>query len=207
MKLVWFVGFFFFIWSYDVIVVGANERVVYVESSVDHSSYLIQSDRTDALEASNLLAQIKLKVDTLRRKLRKELYHELRVRTFLIRSESTVIQESNKDVISATSYSVNKGESIVLCLRSHRTIQEVAEGKRALIDENTLFYVVIHELAHVMSESVGHTEEFGQNFKFLLSNAIKWKLYTFVDYRKNPVEYCSTQLNITPIQLGFGRFR
>ena len=171
--------------------------MVYVESSVDLNAYLVQEQREDSMEASNLLAKIYMKVETLKRKLQKEMYHELRVRTFLKRSESTTIQESYKDDLSATSYSVNKGENIVLCLRSRNSAQ--------LIDENTLFYVVLHELAHVMSDEVGHTQEFGQNFQFLLTNAIKYKLWTFVDYRRHPVEYCGTGLTITPIQLGFGR--
>ena len=187
-----------------VVIRCSDEEMIYVESSVDMSSYLVQRDRPDNIDASNLLAKIKKKMDTLRRKLRKELYHELRVRTFLQRSENTDIQESYKDDISSTSYSVNKGENIVLCLRSRSAI---ANGKlsETLTDENTLFYIVVHELAHVMSDSVGHTEEFGKNFKFLLSNAIKWKLYTLVDYRKYPTEYCGTTLNVKPIELGFGR--
>jgi hypothetical protein len=177
-----------------------EEQVVYVESEVDHSFYLVQEKHHDATKASNLLATITRKVETLRRKLQKELHHEKRVRTFLKRSESTTIQESYKIDISATSYSVNKGENIVLCLRSRD-----GEGNAKLIDVNTLFYIVVHELAHVMSDSVGHTKEFGENFKFLLSNAIKWKLYTLVDYRKHPTEYCGLKLSTTPIQLGFGR--
>mmetsp|Transcript_8657 Transcript_8657/g.14686 ORF Transcript_8657/g.14686 Transcript_8657/m.14686 type:complete len:206 (+) Transcript_8657:172-789(+) len=186
---------------------SVDEELIYIESSVDQVSYLVQRDRTDSLEASNLLAKIKRKFTTLRRKLEKELYHELRVRTFLERSESTTIQESFKDDISSTSYSVNKGENIVLCLRSRSIADRLGDkaSESTLTDENTLFYIVVHELAHIMSDSVGHTREFGENFKFLLSNAIKWKLYTMVDYRKHPSQYCGTPLQITPIQLGFGR--
>ena len=58
--------------------------------------------------------------------------------------------ETGKDS-KYTSYSVNKGEKIVLCLRSR-------DGKDRLIDENTLTFVSIHELAHIMTKSVGHTE-------------------------------------------------
>ena len=55
-----------------------------------------------------------------------------------------------------------------------------------LIDENTLAFVAIHELGHVMTESVGHTKEFWQNFKFLLKDAVKLGIYKPVDYKKNP---------------------
>ena len=181
-------------------VVLSTDEMVSVESSVDNNYYSVQANHDDTVDASNLLAKIKSKVDTLRRNLKKEFYHELRVREFLQRSESISIQESYKDDISSTSYSVNKGENIVLCMRSRSS-----DGNAKLTDENTLIYIVVHELAHIMSNSVGHTDEFGRNFKFLISNAIKWKLYKLVDYRKYPTEYCGTVLNVKPIQLGFGR--
>ena len=33
-------------------------------------------------------------------------------------------------------------------------------------------FVTLHELAHVMTVSVGHTEEFWTNFKFLLTKSV-----------------------------------
>ena len=53
-----------------------------------------------------------------------------------------------------TSYTINKGSYIGLCL----------ENK----DINTLFFVLLHELAHVGTKSVGHTQEFLEFFRFLL---------------------------------------
>ena len=34
------------------------------------------------------------------------------------------------------------------------------------------FFVALHELSHVMTVSVGHTQEFWENFKFLLKEAV-----------------------------------
>ena len=59
-----------------------------------------------------------------------------------------------------TSYSLNKGEKIVLCLRS-----KTKEAK--LTDINTLMFVLLHELAHIMTVSIGHTKNWS-NFKFIL---------------------------------------
>ena len=42
-----------------------------------------------------------------------------------------------------------------------------------LIDENTLTFVAIHELAHIATKSIGHNDEFWNNFKFLLEEAKK----------------------------------
>ena len=41
-----------------------------------------------------------------------------------------------------------------------------------------------------MSVSIGHNEEFMENFKFLLNSAIESKLWKKIDYSKHPEEYC-----------------
>ena len=71
------------------------------------------------------------------------------------------------------------------------------EGSK-LIDENTLSFVAIHELGHVMTESVGHTKEFWQNFKFLLKNAVKIGIYEPIDYKKKPKNYCGMKITDNP---------
>lgn len=82
-----------------------------------------------------------------------------------------------------TSYSVNKSEKIVFCIRQK-------DDNEILVDENTVTFVVIHELAHIMIKSVDHTQEFWDNFtagtilhdtiyikKIILTPAIKIWLY------------------------------
>lgn len=91
-----------------------------------------------------------------------------------------------------TAYSENKGEKIAFCLNKKK-------GGKELIDENTLTFVAIHELGHVMTESIGHTEEFWKNFKFLLENAVEKQLYVAVNYEEQPAEYCSMEINDNPL--------
>jgi hypothetical protein len=88
-----------------------------------------------------------------------------------------------------TSYTLNKGSYVILCLSPRDT-----ETKK-VYDINTLMYVAIHELAHIVSTSVGHTPEFIKNFKSLLTYAVQAKIYTVVDYSKNPQEYCGISIN------------
>jgi hypothetical protein len=90
-----------------------------------------------------------------------------------------------------TAYSENKGEKIAFCLNTTK------EGNR-LIDINTLTFVALHELSHVATESVGHTQEFWQNFKWVLQNAKEAKIYNPVDYKKSPQEYCGMKINDNP---------
>ena len=91
-----------------------------------------------------------------------------------------------------TAYSENKGEKIAFCLDKNKN------GKGGLIDSNTLMFVAIHELAHVASESIGHTDEFWRNFKFLLQEAEKINIYVPVDYKKEPKEYCGMDITDNP---------
>lgn len=91
-----------------------------------------------------------------------------------------------------TSYSINKGEKIVFCLRSK-------DGKDTLVDLNTMMFVAIHEMGHLMSESVGHTKEFWDNMKFLLKRGIELDIYTKQDFNSTPKEYCGTMITDTPL--------
>ena len=91
-----------------------------------------------------------------------------------------------------TAYSENKGQKLAFCLRQYKDTTE-------LIDENTLTFVALHELAHLMTASVGHHPEFWENFKFLLKNAVDHGVYKSVDYRKTPVEYCGMTINDNPL--------
>jgi len=91
-----------------------------------------------------------------------------------------------------TAYSENKGEKIAFCLDKNKN------GNGGLIDLNTLTFVAIHELAHIATKSVGHTEEFWNNFKFLLHEAEDLGVYHPVDYKKKPKEYCGMKITDNP---------
>jgi hypothetical protein len=90
-----------------------------------------------------------------------------------------------------TAYSENKGEKIAFCLNTSK------DGDK-LIDINTLTFVALHELAHIMTESIGHKQDFWQNFKFLLQNAKACGVYDPVDYKNKPKEYCGMTINDNP---------
>jgi hypothetical protein len=90
-----------------------------------------------------------------------------------------------------TAYSENKGEKVAFCLNTTK------DGDK-LIDINTLTFVAIHELSHIMSETIGHKQEFWKNFKFILQNAKESNIYNPIDYKKNPQEYCGMKINDNP---------
>jgi hypothetical protein len=90
-----------------------------------------------------------------------------------------------------TAYSENKGEKIAFCLNTSKT------GSK-LIDINTLTFVALHELSHIATESVGHKQDFWQNFKWILQNAKEAGIYSPVDYKKYPEKYCGMDINDNP---------
>jgi hypothetical protein len=90
-----------------------------------------------------------------------------------------------------TAFSQNKGEKMAFCLNTEKNGDQ-------LIDPNTLTFVALHELAHIATKSIGHKEEFWNNFKFLLGEASKIKIYEQVDYKKKPARYCGTNINDNP---------
>ena len=88
-----------------------------------------------------------------------------------------------------TSYSINKGEQIVLCLRTNNK----------LMDINTMMFVVLHELAHICTISIGHTKEFWTNFKWILEESINIGIYKKQDFKLNNVEYCGMTITGSPL--------
>lgn len=92
-----------------------------------------------------------------------------------------------------TSFSINKGEEIGMCIRSGNDFKHIH-------DINTIKFVFIHELAHVISLSEQHTEEFWKNFKYLLDVSYTNDLMELIDYniKDNQVEYCGMNITYSP---------
>jgi hypothetical protein len=90
-----------------------------------------------------------------------------------------------------TAYSENKGEKIAFCLNTEK-------NGNTKIDEHTLTFVAIHELSHVATKSIGHKDEFWDNFKFLLLEAKEAGIHVPRDYKKEPQKYCGMTIRDNP---------
>lgn len=65
------------------------------------------------------------------------------------------------------SYTINK-KQIYICLK---------DEKGEYYNKNMLKYVILHELAHVLCDEIGHTEKFHKIFEEILRKAIKCGVY------------------------------
>jgi len=160
-----------------------------VISTVDGKKYCVR-DRTKIKEASDLLARVTKKCNELVKYVDEKYPNDADVQRLVKGFNPKRISETlpNSEL---TAYSENKGEKIAFCLNKTKT-------GPTLIDLNTLTFVAIHEMSHVMTKSIGHKQEFWENFKFLLENAKKAGIYQPVDYKKKPKGYCGMTISDNP---------
>lgn len=91
-----------------------------------------------------------------------------------------------------TSYTISKGAAMYICLRE-------PSDKNKLVNESDLFFVLLHESAHIANyRGWGHGTDFWSVFKFLLVEAEAAGVYTPVDYSKYPIKYCGLDVNYNP---------
>lgn len=106
------------------------------------------------------------------------------------RLPSLVVMENIVDPYFAknlTSYTVNKGDKMVLCARSRIA--------NKIHDVNLITYVVLHEMAHVACPEYGHTDTFKKIFKFMTKSAIDAGIYKRINFSANPTEYCGMTID------------
>jgi predicted metal-dependent hydrolase len=167
-----------------------SNEVTYVKSNIDNNDYLVRNMK-DKDEAANMLAKLRMKLEKICDVMKNKFPDDESVKRMNERFNSNNITESGKNN-QYTSYSINKGEKIVFCIRQK-------DESESIVDENTLTFVAIHELSHIMTKSIGHTNEFWDNFKRLLHISVENNLYIKEDYASNPKDYCGIKVSDTPI--------
>lgn len=165
-----------------------KKNLTLIKSDIDEKYYFVQN-KPNKKNASNLLADIKIKMDTLCTYLIDNIDKYPNYSHYILelytKTRNTVIKE-NTDQNKYTSYSVNKGEKIVFCLRSKETGE--------LHDINILTYVLIHELAHVACPEYDHTPLYIEIFKFLLQTSQEIGIYQKINFKDENVKYCGIDI-------------
>ena len=165
--------------------VNKNKNIIYVKSNIDSRKYLVRK-LPDAKVAANKLAELNIKIKKIIDKcLTNKDYPDIeRLKNYNPDTLSETIPGSKY-----TSYSVNKGEKISICIR---------DKNNNFMDWNTILFVTIHELSHILTIEEQHPPPFWENMKFILEQAEEIGLYVPVDYSENPERYCGQMITSTP---------
>jgi hypothetical protein len=166
--------------------------LVDVKSSEDGRTYRVR-DMPDKQEAADLLARVRRKISALYDSLSSKFPNKPQIRQWIQNFQPSAerFMESTPDA-EHTSYSVNKGEKIHLCLRQREG------GSETLVDENIMTFVALHEMAHVITPTLGHGPDFWNNFGWLLKQAEAQGIYKYQDFKAHPVSYCGLHITDSP---------
>ena len=175
------------------------ESFLIKRSSLNNTDYDVQENLPDPDFAADLLAQLREKTTLLQNCLQNKYINNknsdiskedlVAVKRLLVRLKTYTIDEAPFEEDSS-SYTINK-KQMSFCLRKKNK-------HKNFHDLETLNFVLIHELAHVMSVSQGHNEEFMRNFRFLLREAHDCGIYNPVNYGINPMTYCGVRVTHNP---------
>jgi hypothetical protein len=188
-----------------------HSDIAIVKSNIDNKEYLVRkvlpSCPYTATQAADILAILSQKCTEFIKTLNNKYMNEdkqkskdnenIENKMFIERLTKNFHPNSLSESSSyhkGTSYSLNKGEKIVLCLRQ--------KDDNSFVDMNTLMFVFLHELAHLGTvENKTHSPIFDRNFKFILKEAIDHNLYSYHDYNTQPVIYCGKPITQNPLSL------
>ena len=160
-----------------------------VVSTVDGNKYCVRESARVA-ESADLLARATGKCKQLVEYVAKKYPEKDNVQRLVAGFNPQKIMET-LPTSELTAYSENKGEKIAFCLNTEK-------NGNVPIDEHTLTFVAIHELSHIATKSIGHKDDFWDNFKFLLLEAKEAGIHVPRDYKKEPQKYCGMMIRDNP---------
>lgn len=180
-----------------------SERRHYV--NIAGEKYAVIDDFADYENAAKLIADINSRVlqflEYLKRKYGANRYdggdHGLGEHTtgivdrVLSNYNPEVIRETNPITSKDTSYTIDKGRQLFVCMREKKSPYRLHK-------RDDLLFVVLHEISHMGAKNFGHGPEFWQVFKFILHEARLSGIYNPVNYREYPIDYCGLHVDYNP---------
>jgi hypothetical protein len=158
----------------------------YVQSTIDNKYYKVRNNR-DKQEKADLLAVLYLKLNALVNNLAHSTYiSNVNVQRLVANwGKGVTVKEIGKMETDAA-YVINK-QFMSFCIPDNTS--------KSLNDINLMTYVGIHELAHIMSQEIGHGDEFISNFEFLLNYAKQLKYFDPILKQNLPIYIQLNKLN------------
>lgn len=161
-------------------------RLVWTTAAANGKEYRVKP-LPDRVEAANRLAQLETLLRRFLRAAEPLAPGDPRLQNIADRWNGTLAETPGGSDIA---YSIGK-DSVYVCVRG--------EGGE-LDDINTCMFVLLHEIAHIATDSWGHTDDFWDNMKFLLELAEKTGTYTYQDFDASHVTYCGRKLGGSPLK-------
>jgi hypothetical protein len=191
------------------------ENAVAVRAS-DGDTYRVHPLHGDARAAADRLALMNDRLIALMRVLRRK--YARTANGYLHRTKATlhllsrynpdnIAENSPLDPSGDTSYVVDKGRLMALCLRERDPALKkclaggcpnVDPASMAFLDLNLLTFVAIHELTHIAIDAVDHPPVFWATFAWLLNEAEAANILTNARYDLHPAVYCGLTVDYTP---------
>jgi hypothetical protein len=176
-------------------------------SSVDGLPYRVHTSHADAQKAADVMAQINQRAVMLMRHLRGKYARgtpegsglppgswdkrAAATRRLLNRyNPDNLAENSPLDPSGDTSYTIDKGSVLALCLRSRED--------HNLHDFDTLMFVALHEMAHIATDVTDHPPEFWSTFRWLLDEARDARIFAAPDFNRYPTTYCGMLVRHNP---------
>jgi hypothetical protein len=161
-------------------------------SIIDGKEYTVKKQYKNHQKASDILAKLNYVNNTVIAHMQKKYTNSSEIDVdFLVKNyNGDVLSEHTPRTTVNTSYVLNKGDLIKLCLRNKETGE--------FHDMNTLIFVNLHELSHLLDREYGHKKSFWRGFQTVLKEAVELGFYKPINYSKNPANYCGLQINSNP---------
>jgi predicted DNA-binding protein (MmcQ/YjbR family) len=188
---------FVFIW------LSKNNIINYFTSmqvkGTDNIWYKIQNNLKKQDKAVEYLEEINKRIVVLGRHLQKKYANESacpdkvkQVKNLLVRYNPDNIIENSPKIKGESSYTINKGNLIAMCLRNKD------DPEYDVHDFESVMFAYLHEIAHVTTDVKQHEPGFWETFKWLLGEAEEAGVYKNIDFAKTPINYCGHYVNYSP---------
>lgn len=181
--------------KYDTFSIEYNSSI---HTDIDGRNYYVHNKHEDMQIAADMFAEInKITTDVIDyiydkyknspNKRRREI-----ARNLMNRYDVNNLRENSPlNIEHDTSYTINKGDIIAVCIRSSKQHNQIH-------DISTITFVVLHEITHLSIAAYDHPDEFWEVFKFILLEAEEGGFYYSPEFVKYPREYCGIKINYNP---------